>query len=102
MIQRSGETTMLRAIAVPQREKIIKLYQKGKSLEVVAQQLNLSVWTVRKIWQRYRDEVKAELEINYQRCGRSGVRSPELIYKEALKVRKEHPKWGAGLIRVVL
>jgi transposase len=93
---------MPQAIAVPIREKIVKQHKKGKSLEAIAKQMEMSLWTVRKIWRRYRDSGEAGLETKYQQCGRSGIRSPELIYKEALKVRREHRKWGAGLIKVVL
>jgi transposase len=46
---------MPQAIAVPVREKIVKQHKKGKSLEAIAKQMEISLWTVRKIWRRYRD-----------------------------------------------
>ena len=93
---------MPQAIPVPIREKIVKLKKRGKTIEAIAEQLELSFSTVRQIWRRYRDKGEEGLAINYQCCGRRGIRSPQFVSKQAIKLRTEHPKWGAGLIRVVM
>ena len=37
---------------------------------------------------------------DYAACGRSGPRHPQPLYAHALAIRRAHPGWGAGLIRL--
>jgi hypothetical protein len=57
---------------------------------------------VRHIWKRYRETGAAGLAPQYDRCGRSGTRFPAALYEAALTWKREHPRWGAGFIRIQL
>lgn len=93
---------MTTVIPVPLRREIVTRHQAGEPLSKIAQQLNLSVWGVRKIWRQYRDNGEAGLAIRYGQSGRSGLRGERLIYRAAVWLKRRHPGWGAGLIRVLL
>ncbi|MBD2030946.1 hypothetical protein H6F55_13205 [Phormidium sp. FACHB-322] len=93
---------MTSVIPVPLRREIVRRHEAGETLSGIAQQLKLSVWGVRKIWRQYRDKGEAGLAIRYQYSGRSGPRGERLIYRAAVWLKRRHPRWGAGLIRVLL
>lgn len=93
---------MPRAIAVGIREVIIERHLAGVPLAAIAAELDLSPWTVRTLWRRYRDRGPDGLVPDYAACGRRGRRHPEALAAVALAVRREHPRWGAGLIRTHL
>jgi hypothetical protein len=57
---------------------------------------------VRKIWGLFRDAGPAGLKVHDDRCGRFGRRFPEPLAHAALQFKQEHPRWGAGLIRLQL
>lgn len=92
---------MPRALAVPVRQAMIEHHQAGVPLATVAEEFGQSVWTVRRIWRRYRDRGEAGVTPDYAACGRHGSRYPA-VYDRALTLRREHPGWGTGLIRVLL
>ena len=91
---------MPRAIPVATREAIVARHQAGVSLPRVVAELALPWATVRRIWRRYRDRGGTGLAPDYAAGGRRGPRHPPVLYDRALAVRREHPGWGAGLIRV--
>jgi transposase len=93
---------MPRAIAVATRETIVARHLAGATLPQIAADLDLPWATVRRIWRRYRDRGEAGLAPNYAACGRRGPRHQAALYAQALAVRREHPDWGSGLIRVAL
>lgn len=93
---------MASAIPVPIRREIVARHQQGETLHEIAEALGFSFWGVRKIWRAYRDHAAAGLTIGYPRSGRSGVRSERLVYRAAVWLKRHHPGWGAGLIRVML
>jgi transposase len=84
---------------MPVRQLIVQRHAHGESLRQIARQLHLARDTVRRIWRRYRDAGAAGLPPRYTRCGR---RSSRLLYRATLWLRRCHPDWGAGLIRVLL
>ena len=84
------------------RQVIVQRHQQGEALETIADELGMSFWTVRNIWRGYRDRGEAGLRPAYENCGRKGVRSARLIYRAALWLKRAHPTWGAGLIRLLI
>jgi transposase len=93
---------MPQAVPVAVRQAIVDRHRAGASLPTIAQDLGLSPWTVRTIWRRYRDGGAAALVPDYAACGRPGPRQPAGLYEAALAMRREHPGWGSGLIRLEL
>lgn len=93
---------MPQATAMGIRQVIVERHQQGETLAQIAERLALSPWTVRKVWRRYRDEGAAGLVSHYERCGRRGPRCERRVYRGALWLKRRHPRWGAGLIRVIL
>jgi transposase len=85
---------------VPKAEEVVRQHQAGLSLPAIARQMNLSVWTVRDIWRRYRD--RRSVEPNYQDCGHHGVKAERRVYRAALWLKRRHPGWGAPLIRSIV
>ena len=93
---------MPQAIAVSIREVIVERHSQGESLAKIGEELGISYWTVRGIWRRYRDRGEAGLRPDYERCKRSGPRSSRLVYRAACGLKRQHPGWGAGLIRLLI
>jgi transposase len=93
---------MPRAVALPIREQIITLHQQGIRLTTIAQQLGLSYHTVRQCWQRFCHEGVAGLSPHYAHCGPKKRRFEAGVVEAALTLKRDHPRWGAGLIRVEL
>lgn len=84
------------------REEIIRLKEVEKvPLPIVAEEMRLSYWTVRGIWGRYRREGKEGLRWGYDCCGKGRV-FPDTLYETAVVLKREHPRWGGGLIRIEL
>lgn len=88
------------AIAVPIRQQMVELEAQGKSHREIAQQLAYSRHSVRRICQRYRQE--QTLVPRTDRCGQVGVRFERLIWRSAIYLKRRHPTWGGGIIRVQL
>jgi transposase len=83
------------------REAIVARRQAGGSLPQIATELGVPWATVRRVWRRDRERGDAGLTPDYAACGRHGSRYPA-VYDQALTLRRDHPGWGAGLIRVLL
>ena len=94
---------MGRAVSVPQRQAIFERTQRGERTEEIAADLGLPSETVRKLIRRFRRRGAAGITPGYDHCGchQSHRADPELI-AVATGLRREHPTWGAGLIRVLL
>src|SRR5512135_2208843 len=91
-----------RPLSVPVRQAIWRRYQDGQDGPTIAQALGLAPRTVRKLLRRFRCGGQAAVQPSYDRCGATTPKLPELIVQAALGLRREHPTWGAGLIRVML
>jgi hypothetical protein len=96
------EAPMPRAIAVPIRQKMVEMREQGKSYAEIGRELTQSSGSVRQICRRYQPGVKESLETGYSRCGRHGKRSEKRVLRSAIYLKRRHPKWGAGYIRMVL
>jgi hypothetical protein len=62
--------------------------------------MGMSYDSVRAIWRHWEREGK--LAPNYEACSQRGPRKPVAIVQRALALKRDHPRWGAGLIRVLL
>lgn len=88
------------ATALKARQEIVKRREKGESFAQIAREMRMSYATVRNVWQFY--QKYHHLEPNYAACAKTEVRKAKVIYEQAIKLRTEHPSWGAGLIWVEL
>lgn len=89
------------ALPVPLRQQMAQLHAEGHRLTEIARQLAVRYRTVRSWWRRYCREGEAGLRPHYERCGIRGPKAPA-VHRAALALKREHPTWGAGLIRVEL
>jgi transposase len=94
---------MGRAVSIPQRQAIFERAQRSHRAEEIAADLGLRPETVRKLIRRFRTRGLAGIAPGYVRCGSNQTKraNPDLI-GVATQLRRDHPTWGAGLIRVIL
>lgn len=90
------------AVAGPVRAELARRRLAGEPLVAIAAGLGLSYRTARGLWRRYRERGAAGLGPDYGRCGRRGPRCAAEVHEAALALRRAHPGWGAGLLRVEL
>lgn len=90
------------AVPVAIRQALIQRHRQGESLPHLAAEFNLSRWTVRALWRRYRAQGPPGLTLHYAACGSQSRRTPPLLYRAALTLRRRHPAWGANLIHYLL
>jgi hypothetical protein len=93
---------MPRAVPQPIRELIVQRHQAGESLHAIAQDLERPFYTVRKLWRRFRDRGEIGLVPDYAPCSHATPHTSPLIVRAAVWLKRRHPGWGAGLIRVLL
>jgi hypothetical protein len=91
-----------RAVPLPVRQSLVHRHLQGETLAALATDLHQPLPTVRHLWRRYRDRGEAGLAPEYGRCAHRGPRCARLLYRAALWLRRHHPTWGAGLIRLLL
>jgi transposase len=87
---------------MPLRQVIWQRAQRGQPAHAIAQDLGLPARTVRHLLQRYDEQGGQALAPSYGACGRSRTQANDTLCDEALGLRRDHPTWGAGLIRVFL
>jgi hypothetical protein len=93
---------MPRPLPVPVRQAIWRRSQDGQDVPIIAQSLGLASRTVRRLVRRFREGGQASLTPSYDRCGAATPKPSEAVLQAAVNLRREHPTWGAGLIRVML
>src|SRR5437868_15200465 len=92
---------MPRPIPVPLRRTMIRLWEQGQAPDQIAEALDVPCPTVRRLIRRFRLRGVAGLDPDYRRA--SDLVGPASDLKKAvLQYRREHPTWGAGLIRLQL
>ena len=91
----------VRQTSVADRHRFIDLKLKGCSLKEIAESSHWSLYCVRHWWRRYRDGGREALEPPDGRKQRGGHMStfPGVVRFALLRVKKEHPKWGAAVAR---
>ena len=94
---------MGRAIAEPQRQMIFQRAGLGHKVHDIAADLGLNPESVRKLIRRFQRMGISGIASDYSRCGvhQSGRAEADLI-EAAVTMRRLHPDWGSGIIRVLL
>jgi len=89
---------MGKATSLAHRERVVSLKKEGHSFEAISEQLTLSRSNVRDIWTRYRKQGESGLSTAYANCGTKGPKTPPLLPRAALWLRRQHPAWGTPRI----
>ena len=84
------------------REQVVQRHQQGEPLTEIADALKVPYRTVRRWWHRHQQEGVEGLHTRYAHCGPKGPKAPPAVHAAALELKREHPSWGAGLIRLQL
>src|SRR3954470_5504266 len=92
--------TMPRPISVPVRRTLIRRWEQGQTPGQIAEALGLSRATVQRLIRRFQERGAAGLELDYRRGPNPAPRSD--LLNAVLQYRREHPAWGAELIRIHL
>lgn len=86
-------------IAIPVRQKMFELLQRGDSANAVAQRLGLAGRTARRLAARFRERGDAGVRPSY--IARPNKRTHAATVREAfVQLRREHPTWGSGYLRL--
>src|SRR5690242_16581562 len=98
----TGRPAMPRALPAATRQEIIERHLRGQTLRQVAAELALPFDTVRDLWRAFRDGGPDGLVVGYHACGSATPAYPDAVLRRACRLRREHPGWGAGRVRVEL
>jgi transposase len=90
------------SIPVPVRQTILHRWLKGESVAKLAEDLQLSVRTVRHLVRRFAQRGAEAVAPDYDRCGTKKIPVDSDSFQKAVDMRQQHPRWGGGLIRVML
>ena len=93
---------MPRALPLAARQEIVERHHRGQTLAHIATELGIPYVTVRAIWRAFRDRGADGLVPGYHACGSSTPAYPQSIIRLACQLRRAHPRWGAGRIRLEL
>lgn len=88
------------ALPIPIRKEIVDRRGRGETFRQIAREMTLSYDSVRAIWRHW--EMHGKLAPNYEACRQTGPRKPRAVVDRALHMKREHRRWGAGLIRLLL
>ena len=91
---------MPKPIPVAIRRQIVERREGGERLKGIANDLMMPYESVRKVWGVYRRE--GRIHANYQACGKREVKASQRVYRAAIWLKRQHPTWGAPLIRQVI
>ena len=89
-------------IPVPVRQMILRRLERGASVVNLAEELELSERTVRHLVRRLVERGPSGVNPDYARCATKTAVENSTVHANAVQLRKQHPSWGAGLIRVLL
>lgn len=88
------------AIPVAIREQMVRLREQGHSYREIGETLGQSRHSVRQIWKRWQAGGEGGLVPGYERCGHRGIKSARVVWRAAIYLKRLHPSWGGGIIRV--
>lgn len=88
------------ALPKPIRKEIVERRNRGETFRHIAREMGLSYDSVRAIWRHW--EGQGKLTPNYEACRHTGPRKPRAVVERAVQMKREHSRWGAGLIRLLL
>lgn len=87
---------------LPLRRALWRRARQGQATATIARALGLSPRTVRRLRRRALDVADDALGPDYTACGRRRSAAAEALRQQVLELRRAHPTWGAGLLRVLL
>jgi hypothetical protein len=92
------------AIEYAVRCQIVEEKEKGKTLVKIAEDKKLSYSTTHNIWKRYQASGKnlSALQPGYGNCGPKKEKSPYLLYRASIWLKRRHSNWGAPFISLKL
>src|SRR5262249_46412134 len=90
--------TMPRPIAVPIRQTLFRPWKQGCGTRQIVASLGLPGSTVRRLLRRFRLRDRDGISPDY-RYRSATFTAPFEMVQTAVQLRREHPTWGAGLIR---
>lgn len=94
---------MGRPTSMPQRQVIYRRAGLGHRSADIADDLGLNRETVRKLVRRFRAAGPDGIAPDYSRCGSDQPKRADAeLIGASIAMRREHPTWGAGIIRVQL
>jgi hypothetical protein len=93
---------MPRAIPPAIRQAILHRHQQGQNAKRIADDLQLNLRTVRHLLLRLALDAASALEPNYDACGLAMPAEHETLHQQTLLLRQQHPRWGAGRLRIEL
>ena len=87
---------------IAERIEFIDLKLAGNTIAEIAERTGWSFYCVRSWWRRFRDGGRAALAPEGKRKRRSGAMSkfPGAVRFAFLRIKKEHPGWGAPVARL--
>jgi transposase len=89
-------------IPAPVRQQILERWKKGQSVASLAAELQLSARTVRHLVHRFAQRGSKGVATDYGGCATKKLPTDSAAFQKALQMRQQHPRWGGGLIRVLL
>jgi hypothetical protein len=88
-------------IPVPIRQAIFRLWPQGCGTRQIVASTGLPSPTVRRLLRRFRHRGRDGILPDYRGPAATAAEPPEVV-QAAVRPRRDHPTWGAGLIRVPL
>jgi hypothetical protein len=96
------DPAMPKPVPIPVRRKLLQRAQQGESTASLAAAFGLAPRTVRHLRKRFRDRGPDGVTPDYRAPRRLPQAYPGQVREPALALRRQHPSWGAVLIRVAL
>ena len=93
---------MPRAIPFSIRQAVWQRFRDGQEAPAIAGALGLAPRTVRRLLSRFQQGGLDALEPSFDSCGRATPKPAAALVQAVLQMRRDHPAWGAPLIRVML
>ena len=91
---------MGQALPLALRQEIVSLRESGKTFRQISEQLHVGYATSKNIWYTYQQQGESGLQTRYANCGPKTKRSGANMYRLVLWLKRLHPGWGAGRIRI--
>jgi hypothetical protein len=93
---------MPRPTPMPLRQAILYRWHKGQSVSKIAEAIHVVPRTVRHLVRRIRHQGDSAVNASYHRAKTLEPKGSADLFQSAVRLRQQHPTWGAGLIRVIL
>ena len=83
--------------------RFFRRWKRQRKPREVAEEFECSLRTVQRLYQQFEDRGEAAIVPAYARCGQNHPhRTPDVLVRKAQAMRDQHPRWGAGLIRLMI